>query len=408
MKKSYHLILSFLLVLLNVSQANAQEELYILEGTVFDKEADMPLPYANVFLANTTYGVASDQEGRFKLEVPQKGPYTLVVRYVGYLPFKQQVTLNENEPFQLNIKLEVDVVQEETVVVTGYRNATYYEKDGNKVYTRGAEWKSYLKQFEANFIGTSEYASACKILNPEVLEFEVHDLDSSFKAAASEPLIIENRALGYQIEYTLEKFHLSQSKMTSQYAGYPFFREMEPRNEKQRQRWKRNRWRVYRGSLRQFLTAYYQNELEQKAFEAQMFDLNAFVRRYDVAWDPSVQPSNFYGRFTADQFLWSKQYEGAKSLKFDGILLVTDGNNVESREYRRPRQHQRFFGVDPDLKRRYLQRSWIQIKEGKSIEVASNGYVYNPLDFTVFGYWAYERVSELLPYYFDQESMNDQ
>ena len=405
--KRKHLFLSLLVLFLSIAEMNAQEQLFVIEGTVMDKEADMPLPYANVFLANTTYGVASDNEGKFRLEVPQKGPFLLVIRYVGYLPFKQQVTLTEGEVFKVDVKLEVDIRQE-TVVVTGYRSATYYEKGDNKVYTRGSEWKKYLRHFEKNFLGTSEYGRNCKILNPEVLEFEINEEEESFKALASAPLQIENRSLGYRIDYTLERFDLSFNKMTSQYAGYPFFEELEPKNDKQRLRWKRNRWRAYRGSLRHFLTAAYHDEIKEKAFDAVTFNVEGYLNHQKSRYEVTLLTKDFYTTFEANDFLYSKDFPGAKSFRFSDILLVTDGSNIEASNYIRPRQHHMFFEMDPQLSRRYLQRSWIQLKPGKAIEVASNGYVYNPLDFTVFGYWAYERVGELLPYYFDQLSMNDQ
>lgn len=76
-----------LLCLLLVSTAMAQTGKII--GSVIDRETDQPLIGANVIVVGTSFGAATDAEGRFViLELPS-GTYALRATYVGY----QEVTL---------------------------------------------------------------------------------------------------------------------------------------------------------------------------------------------------------------------------------------------------------------------------------------------------------------------------
>ena len=78
-------------------------------------------------------------------------------------------------------------------------------------------WRRQLKQFEKAFLGTSENARACTLLNPEYLSF-TSEKRGQLEASASAPLIIENRALGYRIEYLLDAF--SQTRSQVEFQGH--------------------------------------------------------------------------------------------------------------------------------------------------------------------------------------------
>ncbi|NRD23267.1 carboxypeptidase-like regulatory domain-containing protein [Winogradskyella litoriviva] len=76
----------------------------------------IPLESANVFIKNSTKGIATNSKGEFKLEAT-KGD-TLSVSYLGYK--SQEFVIYKTE--QIEIKLEEDSFDE--VVVIGYQNAT--------------------------------------------------------------------------------------------------------------------------------------------------------------------------------------------------------------------------------------------------------------------------------------------
>ncbi len=56
---------------------------YTITGKVIDKNTKLPLQGASVFAQNTTFGVATDATGVFKLKLPNGG-YELIVTFTGY------------------------------------------------------------------------------------------------------------------------------------------------------------------------------------------------------------------------------------------------------------------------------------------------------------------------------------
>ena len=86
-------------------------------GVVIDAEANEPLPGATVRFKNTTIGVISDAEGKFRMTVPEKGK-VLTVSFVGKttvdVPLKSGTT-------HYKILLEDQNAVSGEVVVTGYR-----------------------------------------------------------------------------------------------------------------------------------------------------------------------------------------------------------------------------------------------------------------------------------------------
>ncbi|WP_054682779.1 carboxypeptidase-like regulatory domain-containing protein [Rhodothermus marinus] len=55
-----------------------------ITGVVVDASNGMPLPGANVLVAGTTVGAATDLEGKFIILNAPAGPQTLVISYIGY------------------------------------------------------------------------------------------------------------------------------------------------------------------------------------------------------------------------------------------------------------------------------------------------------------------------------------
>ncbi|WNJ16842.1 TonB-dependent receptor [Pontibacter sp. G13] len=84
-----------------------------VSGTVTDKAG--PLHYVAVVLKGTTIGVATDEQGKFSLEVPEEGG-TLVFKYVGY----QTVEMPLGASDVLEVVMKEDNFELDEVVVTGY------------------------------------------------------------------------------------------------------------------------------------------------------------------------------------------------------------------------------------------------------------------------------------------------
>ncbi len=68
-------------------------------GTVTNKNSGEPVPFANVFFANTTNGTATDAEGNFTITSKQPGRKTLVVSMIGYKSYSKEVDLKQAKVF---------------------------------------------------------------------------------------------------------------------------------------------------------------------------------------------------------------------------------------------------------------------------------------------------------------------
>ena len=90
-----------------------------LTGRVTDGSTGEPLPAASVRLSDTGQGAVSDSSGRFEITRVAPGSYTLTASFVGYLPFKTQVTV----PGEVQIPMQPTVLPGEEVVVTTTRAA---------------------------------------------------------------------------------------------------------------------------------------------------------------------------------------------------------------------------------------------------------------------------------------------
>ncbi len=99
-----------------------------LQGTVKDKE-DNPLPGVSVFIKGTTIGVATDVDGKFKMQLPEMENMVLVFSFTG---MKKQEVKYTKQPV-LNIVMEEDVAEMEEVVVNGYFTKNKDSFTGNAV-----------------------------------------------------------------------------------------------------------------------------------------------------------------------------------------------------------------------------------------------------------------------------------
>ncbi|MCI5058594.1 MAG: DUF5686 and carboxypeptidase regulatory-like domain-containing protein [Flavobacteriales bacterium] len=82
------LVLSFILSSFDI-QAQS------IRGTLTDEEGT-PVPYANVYKKNSTYGVATDHRGKYYLEL-SKGQHTIVFSFIGYNTIEKKIDLNQNQ-----------------------------------------------------------------------------------------------------------------------------------------------------------------------------------------------------------------------------------------------------------------------------------------------------------------------
>lgn len=83
----FRLCAAFLLIAVGVSQAGAQ-----ITGVITDQDGE-PLPYANIYIAGTNIGTASNIDGTYLLDL-EPGSYEVIYQYVGYESARRSIDLS--------------------------------------------------------------------------------------------------------------------------------------------------------------------------------------------------------------------------------------------------------------------------------------------------------------------------
>ena len=109
--------LSFILLFVLLGSASLFAQTGVVSGTVIDEASADPLIGAYIFVNGTDKAVATDFDGKYKLDLPA-GVYSLKMTYIGY-PDKviEDVTVKEGEITYLDISLSEGTEQMEEIVV---------------------------------------------------------------------------------------------------------------------------------------------------------------------------------------------------------------------------------------------------------------------------------------------------
>lgn len=214
----------FILFSIIISQVSfCQSNNFFITGQVMNKETNQPLQGASVFAENTTLGTTTNAEGKFSLHLPAGG-YELVVTFTGFATESKRITSSDAENRNLFFEMKQKEKEMEAVAIV----STSEVKDG---------WQKYGSFFVEQFIGKTENSAFCTLKNPEILKFYFSKKRNRLKVMAAEPLIIENKALGYNIKYALDSFTHAYETQVSLYTGYPLFEEMTSTDNGQQNNW---------------------------------------------------------------------------------------------------------------------------------------------------------------------------
>ncbi|MDZ7359641.1 MAG: carboxypeptidase-like regulatory domain-containing protein [candidate division KSB1 bacterium] len=343
--------------------AQAQPQFQV-SGVVLDADTGQPLPSANVFLANTMKGGVTDSAGRFVIPNVPAGTFDLVVSRLGYEVVKREIQVAGELEITPAFKLRPLVLTGEDVEVTA---------------PAPKKWKAQLERFTELLLSTTSNAKKTKILNPEVLDFS--EENDGLMATASAPLLIENRALGYELNLVLVEFVASSQKLA--YKGSIKFDELSPSSGKEADEWRKNRLRTYQGSLRHFLAALSDTtigpvmRLKQEGFE---------IFTFKFLWERETQ--RLADPLSMDRLFRRHPKTREMYLHFHDYLGVRYIHEREERPFLYYHHLTRDAGV---------QESWISL-EGREVKIDQQGRYANDLAIAKFGYWAWERLADMLPY----------
>ncbi|MEO6330117.1 MAG: carboxypeptidase-like regulatory domain-containing protein [Ginsengibacter sp.] len=346
----------------------AQSEFYTVTGKVIDKNSTLPLAGASVFAQNTTFGVATDAEGNFKLKLPNGG-YELTVTFTGYETESIRITTSsvDNKNMIIEVKPKEKSMEEVSIV------ATSEVKDG---------WQKYGSFFTENFIGKTQTSRQCVIKNPEVLRFFFSRKRNRLKVITNEPLVVMNNALGYKITFAIDSFTYEYANNTSQFTGYPLFEELQGTTEQQAG-WKQNRMQAYLGSQLHFMRSLYDKTIDEEGFEVQFI----------ITKNGRETPIPLKNIYSALNYL---KDDSTSTVEFKPnqpeIAIIFNNEKPE----------QAYIDLDPKANKNF-QVSTLNITPGESIIIEENGYYYDQKDIITNDYWGFKKVGDMLPYDYDPE-----
>ncbi len=205
-----------------------------------------PIPNASIFIPNTSMGTTSKADGTFVLDRFPPGTFKMAVSCIGYELAIVPVANDREKEWVIRLQRKDNSLNE--VIV---RN---YVQNG---------WKKWGEIFQAAFIGTSAFAPDCRIVNTDVLHFVYNEHSSVLQVFADEPLVIENRALGYHISTELVDFSYNITTNDVDYQIYSYFLPLAG-SEREIGTWTKNRKTAYRLSSLAFFRAVYQGAWEKK------------------------------------------------------------------------------------------------------------------------------------------------
>ena len=371
-----------------------------LTGVVQDSVTHQPLAFASVFLANTTLGATTTEQGTFDFPKVPAGTYDVVGSYVGYRLARQSIKITD-APQQLTLRLAPTANQLGEVVVRPNPNrASDYQK------------------FTQLFLGVSTFSRQCRIRNPDEVLVDFDAEANELTASAAKFVQVDNDALGYRVKYYGLRFNCNFTRQVVTFYGQPVFEEMTARSERQRRQWDANRERAYRGSLAHFLRSVRDSQLTAQGFVARRLrivpnprfahadSLRQALRRQRRAFSPAELdslgrwaqvPPSFMLLYTTPHHLDSlrRVAPGGRHvfLRFSDRLQVTYLLEVPDANFHP--QPSRYARSPAPLAQDHQVSQLVLMP--REIEIEPNGQLANPLAVFTDGYWGFEKMGEFLP-----------
>ncbi|QKZ13151.1 carboxypeptidase-like regulatory domain-containing protein [Spirosoma sp. KUDC1026] len=354
------LVSLFLLLGLTLATAFGQSTTITLTGRVLDAATNQPVPFANVYLNASTQGTTADAQGNYQLTGLPTGTSELVASALGFVTSRQTLRLTTDRALQLSLKPESKALQ--TITVTARRTRAY---------------DRMVRVFERELLGNTSFANRCQIKNMDAVVLTSQD--GKLTARASEPLLIENLALGYRVYYSL--LHFDHHRGATYYAGTSRFELLTPDNTEQAQRWEKNRQKAYQGSLRHLLTSLVAGTYEKEGFLV-------YEANFAVPANPSVPVM--------------QRSERMPTVPAQADSIIKPASLATERLLRSIKPLEVFYtrqraGSTTPYKEMPYAYSLVYLPKGKAALVTTDGWVAQPNGLEIRGAMSDDRLSNLLP-----------
>ncbi len=332
---------------------------------IIDAASNTLISKAHVFRNDSVPIGTSNAQGRFSLNLPPKQEVSLTFSHIGYESVSRTVNPTIQKEYAIWLIPKIEQLEGVTISIN-----------------RDKRWKKLFNKFKEDFLGTSSNAAQCKILNPWVVEFIKTSQGIKLKKKVEDTLVIDNYALGYKLKFLLNNFVLESDDVY--YKGQCWFDDLAPKNKKQRRRWRRNRRRAYKGSFHHFLAAMAHNRITKERFEIMASKF------------PPYKSNGFYFSVSLEQLLRPGKNKNEHLFMTPHYIKVVYYGELE--EYNYIKWYKRSNPWVKGRLRPRAQLSWIRLGSG-AIAFDNKGRILSNAEKVIrYGYWAWERVGEMLPY----------
>ena len=203
----------------------ALEAQQLVAGRITDATDGMPVASAAIFIAHSSIGTTSDESGNYSLRVPGRGSFEIAVSHVGYQSVFHKIDTPQSF-HQYDVALEVSEMQE--VIISAPK--TYRPSD--------------VDLFWLKILGEKPSKRGLEVIHPEKVYFYLTQ-DNVLKVSCREPIDIVNHEMGYYIRYVLQSFEHDYRNGETTFYGMPYFAELSPQNNRQKNSWEKKRQKVY-------------------------------------------------------------------------------------------------------------------------------------------------------------------
>lgn len=219
----------------------------IIKGTILDQKTHNKIPFAYIYFSGTFVGTNSDKNGNFELDISKYPLMPLTISALGY----NSVTMNivtYSKPIIVNLKTKIFELNE--VIIS------------DKAHNRGR--RENLRLFENAFLGETRNARQCEISNENDIIFM--NTNDTLRAFSVNPIIIDNKALGYKISYFLDEFYYNRRDDSFYFSGNIIFTEDLSTDKTESTVFDSRRRHAYFGSRMHFFRSLWENDLDSSKY----------------------------------------------------------------------------------------------------------------------------------------------
>lgn len=353
----------------------AQENLGKISGHVFSTDTKNPIAFLTVFIANSTIGTTTDEQGYFVIDELRPGSYELVFRHLSYDISKEKIILSDNEELNIEVKLDIKTINIEEIV----KSPDYLRR------------RKDFRTFKRLFLGGISNMTI-KLLNPEDLFFYYNPEKNELTAFAKGPINIVNKMLGYKITYYLDFFRYYEKEAYYTFSGSAYYEDLKPGIFIQEINWRKNREACYRGSLMEFLRSLYDSTYINKGYAVGgVLNIKDSPDSVDTALFDEIKSMNNPDSLSSLYKIVQKQNNVIRyfpNLKYDKFVSQQEGSNEKRLAFMQTLNIS--FGLN--FSRNYLNdmSSSLTLNEDY-IMFDGNGNIFPPLGLVSHGYFASKR-----------------